>query len=249
MASVKIVYETLKDLVNKDQQGFITPSVFNNFAQIAQLRIYNRLFGQLKDAQRNLKTGMDRGRDKSLVKRIEEDLAYFSKSTTVSRNTSTNAFDKPDDMSRIIGITTSGDILLSSSTRRPVEMVYDEDKIERILLSDISKPTEAFPVAMVGDSIEVYPESVKKIKIRYYKLPEGRSTSDGSRSASPPMYGYTEAAGIETYSSSSSVDFELPDHYENELVVEIAELAGLNLRDQNVAGFGGQEQMQITAEK
>lgn len=249
MASVKLVYETLKDLVNKDQQGFVTPSVFNNFAQIAQLRIFNRMFGSLKDAQAALKSGLDRGRDKSRMKQIEEDLAYFSKTESKSRNTTLNAFEKPEDLARIISITTSGDILLSSSTRRPVELVYDEDKIERILLSNISKPTEAFPVAMIGDNIEVYPEAVKKIRIRYYKIPEGRSTTTGERTASQPQYGYTEANGIEVYSSGNSVDFELPEHYLNELVIEIAELAGLNLRDNAVSGYSGQEQMQIKSEK
>ena len=51
-ASVKVVYETLKDLVNKDQQGFVTVSEFNNFAQLAQLRIFNRLFDTMKEGSR-----------------------------------------------------------------------------------------------------------------------------------------------------------------------------------------------------
>ena len=38
-ASVKVVYETLKDLVNKDQQGFVTHDEFNRCDQVAQLRI------------------------------------------------------------------------------------------------------------------------------------------------------------------------------------------------------------------
>ena len=51
MASVKLVYETLADLVNKDVNGFIAPAQFNTYAQLAQLKIFNRLFGQLKMAQ------------------------------------------------------------------------------------------------------------------------------------------------------------------------------------------------------
>ncbi len=44
MASVNRVYSALKDLVNKDQRGFVTPAVFNNFAQVAQMNIYNDMF-------------------------------------------------------------------------------------------------------------------------------------------------------------------------------------------------------------
>ena len=36
MVSVQQVYDTLKDLANKDQKGFITPAVFNNFAGVAR---------------------------------------------------------------------------------------------------------------------------------------------------------------------------------------------------------------------
>jgi hypothetical protein len=249
MASVKLVYETLADLVNKDLNGFIGPAQFNNYAQLAQLKIYNRLFGQLKQAQQALKAGLDRGRDKSRVKQIEEDLAYFAKSDTIGRDSATNEFLKPDDLSRIISITTSGDILLSSSTRTPVEIIYDEDKIERILLSDVSKPTETFPVALVSDNIEVYPEAVKKIRIRYYKIPEGKDVSTGARTASQPSFGYTTVNGSAVYSATGSVDFELPDHYVNELVLEIAEMAGITLRDGSVSGYAGSEGNQINAEK
>jgi hypothetical protein len=40
MASVNRVYSALKDLVNKDQRGFVTPAVFNNFAQVAQMNLF-----------------------------------------------------------------------------------------------------------------------------------------------------------------------------------------------------------------
>ena len=130
MASVNSVYKTLKDVVNKDQQGFITPDTFNNFASVAQLRIYNRLFDNLKDAQRNVKAGFDRGRDKGLVKRIQEDLSVFSKTSNTITRESSGVFNKPADLSRIISIYSSGDIIMSSSSRKPMEICYDEEKID-----------------------------------------------------------------------------------------------------------------------
>ena len=72
-ADISVVYNTLKDLANKDQQGFISPTEFNRFANIAQLNIFNGLFDELKDAKKLSRSGFNPMRDKSRIKRIEED--------------------------------------------------------------------------------------------------------------------------------------------------------------------------------
>ena len=232
-ASVQAVYDALNDLANKDQQGFINDVEFNRFAQIAQLNIYNSLFDELKDAKRLSRAGFDPVRDKSRIKRIQEDLSYFSKKATVTKDG--DVFNKPIDLSRIISISTAGSILLDQSTKKPVEVCYDEEKIERILLNNLSAPTEDFPVALVSDDIHVFPTSIKKVEVRYYKIPEGRN-SDGER---------TITAKQPTYDAdSTNIDFELPEHYTSDLVYEIAKMIGLNLRDQQITNYTNQE-MQV----
>ena len=47
MVSVLQVYNAVKDIANKEQKGFITPGVFNSFAPIAQMNIYNEMFSEL----------------------------------------------------------------------------------------------------------------------------------------------------------------------------------------------------------
>ena len=227
-ASIQTVYETLRDLANKDAQGFVTDAEFNRFAVIAQQNIFNSLFDELKDSLRLSRAGFNPGRDKSRTKRIQEDLAYFSKKQTITKGT--DGFDKPSDLSRIIGIYTAGSILLDQSTKKPVEVCYDEEKIERILLNNLSAPTEDFPVALIADDIQVFPTSIKKIEVRYYKIPEGRTLA-GARTTDMPNYA----------SGSGKVDFELPDHYVSDLVYEIGKMIGLNLRDQQVVAYTGQE--------
>jgi hypothetical protein len=235
MASVNAVYSTLKDLVNKDQKGFVTPAVFNNLAGIAQINIYNRLFDTLKDAKRTRRAQFDPARDKSLEKRIQEDLSSFARNQTITR--ADGVFAKPDDLSRIISATTFGSIVLGQSTRTPIEMLYDEDKIERILRSNISSPTESFPIALVSDDIEVFPQTINRIQLRYYKIPNN------------PTFAYVTVNGIEIYNATGSVDFDLPDHYSAMLVTEIAELIGLNLRDTAVQAFGQGEQVMLTKQQ
>jgi hypothetical protein len=226
-ADIGVVYDTLKDLANKDQQGFISASEFNRFANIAQLNIFNSLFDELKDAKRLTRAGFNPMRDKSRIKRVEEDLAYFSKSAPITK--ASGKFAKPTDLARIIGVTTAGSILLDQSTKKPIELCYDEEKIERILISNLSAPTDEFPVALVSEFIHVFPTTVNKIQIRYYKYPE--STVSGVRNSGLPMYSLT----------AQNRDFELPEHYTSDLVYEIGKMIGLNLRDLDIVNYTGQE--------
>lgn len=226
-ADISVVYNTLKDLANKDQQGFISPTEFNRFANIAQLNIFNGLFDELKDAKRLSRSGFNPMRDKSRIKRIEEDLSYFSKKITQPK--ASGKFAKPDDLARIIGVTTAGSIMLNQSTKKPIELCYDEEKIERILVSNLSAPTAEFPVALVSEFLHVFPTTVNKIEIRYYKYPE--STVSGVRDPNPPTY---SAAGTPR-------DFELPEHYTSDLVYEIGKMIGLNLRDTDIVNYTSQE--------
>ena len=230
-ANTSVVYNTLKDLTNKDQQGFVSPTEFNRFAQIAQLNIFNGLFDELKDAKKLSRSGFNPMRDKSRMKRIEEDLSFFSKKLPVSK--ASGVFFKPDDLSRIISVSTAGSILLDQSTKKPIELCYDEEKIERILISNLSAPTEDFPVALVSDNIHVFPTSINKIEIRYYKYPEGRVNSTGVRTSSLPTY----------VEGGTSIDFELREHYTSDLVYEIGKMIGVNLRDNDIVNYTGQEML------
>ena len=236
-ASIQTVYNTLQDLANKDQQGFVSPVEFNRFAQVAQLNIFNGLFDELKDVKKLSRSGFDPSRDKSRFKRIQEDLAAFSTKATLPKVSGvfnvSNATASP--MARIISMATAGSILLDQSTKKPIEICYDEEKIERILISNLSSPTEEFPIALVSEDIHVFPTSINKIEVRYYKYPEGR-TSTGVRTATMPTY--TEGG--------TSTDFELPEHYVSDLVYEIGKMIGVNLRDTDIVNYTGQE---MTARK
>jgi len=44
MASVREVYQSLRDIANKDQRGFITPVEFNSLAAVAQATVFNNMF-------------------------------------------------------------------------------------------------------------------------------------------------------------------------------------------------------------
>ena len=245
MASVFEVYSTLKDLVNKDARGMITPSQFNSFAGVAQTKIFNELFREFQLNKKNSLRQVDGGRDKNRVKQLQEDLSVFSKSATVSSSTiNLGTFEKPLDMARIISMSTFGDWFLDQSTSEPIQLIYDEEKLDMVLRSVLSKPTENTPVALISRDIEVFPTSIRKIKVRYYKTPEGVDPLTGNPVPTLPKFGYTvSAAGQEVYDVTTSVDFEIPDHYVPELVLEISKMLGINLREQEVYAYAQNEEV------
>lgn len=240
MASVYTVYSTLKDLANKDERGFVTPSTFNAFAALAQQNVFNSLFSKNMLSSTSKSRGLDGHRDMALSKQLREDLAFFSKESTISQVDGT--FAKPADLARIISAKTFGTFILGQTTSIPIDLVYDELKAEYIFRSTLSRPTENNPIAVVSDSITVYPTSVKKIKLKYYKQPSGINPTTKARVVSLPKFGYTVVSNKEVYDAATSVDFELPEHYTPQLIMELAKMIGVNIKDSDIFSYASSEQ-------
>ena len=241
MASVYEVYNTLKSLTNKDANGMVTPAQFNAFAGLAQTCIYNKMFDELNGSKR---LGLYKSaaiRPADTEKKVLEDLSVFSKTSSISGTN--GSFTKPADLGRIISLSTFGDWMLDQTTSENIELIYDEEKLERVLRSTLTVPSEDCPVALVSSDIQVFPTSVKKVKLRYYKTPEGLSPLTGARTSSLPKFGFNVAAnGSEVYDVVNSVDFELPNHYTEMLVLEIAEMMGVSLRQADLYNYAQTEE-------
>lgn len=240
MVSVLQVYTALKDLANKEQKGFITPQVFNSFAALAQMNVYNEMFSELVDAKRLMRQNFDPGRDKSIRKQKEEDLSlYLRRKSTNDDLTYANGFlEKPLDFSKLISIETD--------TPAICEIVYDPEKLNRIVGSNLSSPTESFPVALVSPiDIEIFPVSSTAVTMTYYAKPTSFD-SNGDINADPPFYNFNvvnyTGETLELFDTANSRNFMLPAHCLTEVVMEMAKLIGIRLRDQQVSIFSTQEE-------
>ena len=254
MVSVLQVYTALKDLANKEQKGFITPQVFNSFAALAQMNIYNELFTELVDAKRLMRQNFDPGRDKSIRKQKQEDLSFFHR-RLVSAPLN-GLIPKPSDFSKIISLhvntsdlnplqSVEGGFDDSQPALINCELVYDPEKLDRIIGSNLSHPTSGFPVALVSAvDIEVFPE-ISTYSLTYYAKPTSFD-KDGNIAADPPYYDFNvvnyTGESLELFNALGSRNFMLPPHYLNEIVMEMAKLIGIRLRDQSVSVFAIQEE-------
>ncbi len=239
-ANIVKVYETVRELANKDQRGFVTPVSFNKFAHQAQLTLFNKLFSEIEQARASIKRGISSKGSKGRMKRIEEDLSFYSKSENLDKDGTVKAFKKSDltnNFSRLIALNSSGAVLFGRSTRIPIDIVYDEDKIDRILRSDLNLPTESDPVALVSDHIEVFPETINKIHVRYYRQPGSRNAS-GDFVDALPVLNITDLTD-----QTAAKHFDMPEHYEPELAIEIAKMIGLHLRDADMYNYSSKEEI------
>jgi hypothetical protein len=237
MASVLNVYNALKNLSNKEQKGFITPNVFNSFAPIAQMNVYNELLRDFTSAKQQSRAGLDPGRHRSPRKMTAEDLSIYVRDQSLSV-VNGNIYSKPEDLGRIISMRVDGESRGSGSDRVMCEMVYDVEKMNAILGSNLSTPTDQFPVALVSQDIEVFPDTVSGVYLTYYALPT--SYSYGTKNILPldPQIQFLR----DVPDLSVSTDFMIPDEYEPELIAEMARLLGVRLRDVNLQQYGVQEE-------
>ena len=156
MVSVIQVYNALKDLMNKEQKGFITPAVFNSFAPLAQINIYNEIFSELITSKRLSRQNFDPGGNVSQRKQKLEDLSFFVRRETVDitefdddetisiSGLSPDSFQKPNDLSKIISISavaTTDDVL---SDINPCEIVYNPADLDNLLVSNLSSQLICF---------------------------------------------------------------------------------------------------------
>lgn len=253
MISVVDIYNTVRDLCNKDQKGFVTPEVFTTFAAIAQQNIFNEMFSELAMGKKARRQNVDLSRDKSIVKMAEEDLAYFIKEVELTDSELINegtedepefydnadvdvsTFDKPLDLSRIISMRT-----IAPETPAQLELVYNPEDIDRIISSNLSTPTSEFPVALISNKIHIFPEDVNSVKLIYYRQPRSiNPVTNAIDFDSTPVY-QNLGGGANNVNFPDIVNcrhFELPEHYKNELIIEIAKMIGIRLRDSFLSSF------------
>jgi len=290
MVSVIQVYNALKDLVNKEQKGFITPQVFNSFAPVAQMNIYNELFAELVNAKRLSRQGFDPGRDKSVRKQRLEDLSYFIRTklfgpddivafgeigtlqytegefptsfgegtfVEVTGNefittlpTASDSFKLPSNFSKLISVSVTS--FANTDTqyyfdRTNCEIIYSPEDLDRIVMSNLSAPTEMFPVAYLSaNKIELFPEGIaNEARMTYYARPSSYD-SNGNVSDLQPYFFFNEAnidgTTITLPNIDSTRDFMLPPHYLGEVIMEMGKLIGVRLRDPSVSAFTTQEE-------
>ena len=223
---INSVRNTVLAVANKENYGYITPSDFNLFAKQAQLDIFEEYFYRYNEwiTKQNARvSGSDYA---NIVKNLEEVIDKFS-SVSGGLTYSVDRFELPSDYYLINKVLYSGN--------KEIERV-SHSKINHLLSSHLTAPTTSFPAyTMIGDSIQVYPESIiENVKCQYIRRPKDPKWTYVSMSGGEPLF---------DSSASDFQDFELPATDEPLVVNKILQYVGISIREGDLYKSALQDEM------
>ena len=253
---INSVRNTVMFLLNKDNRGYVSPSEFDYFAKLAQLEIFESYFNDYAKAvamQNMRKKAQNYG---DTVKHIENKIDKFYTDIKLSYIDVDSAsvgeeqdyFELPYDLYKLINVTYLGgfgtDTTMSGG--RIVQPI-SAHKFDMIVNSNLTKPSVFYPVYVRrGDNIYVRPLSIQG-------NPNVKNDSpiiaNYIRKPADPHWGYVTLNSDPVYNADSSVDFEISEEDESELIIKICKYAGLSIREADIIQVTSQhEQMEYTKE-
>tara|TARA_R100001591_G_scaffold104846_1_gene112643 strand:+ start:857 stop:1639 length:783 start_codon:yes stop_codon:yes gene_type:complete len=249
--SVNKVYQTVLAIANKEQRGYITPQEFNLFAEQAQLDIYNQYFYDIN--QFRLTIGND-DHYSDMIDVIEKKLNVFYAVQSYPRYNNTESFNTTNRYNghknqyalsrhsgglagyKLISITSIRDARTINGNvekfKTNIEVLKNSD-FEEAVLSPLTRGSMDRPICTIYKN-EIHCNPIQdNIEISFYNTPL------------PPNWTYVVVNEKALYNATASDhrDFQLHQSEEKELVLKILLLAGISIKDYNVAQLASQEQV------
>ncbi len=228
MVKVNTVYQTVLALANKEQRGYVTPQEFNLFANQAQMEIFEQYFYDLNQFKRV--PGND-ANETDMVTLIDDKVSIFSETDLLSNISSgggNSKFVLPTNFYRLVDVRTGDshqDVDINKLSRRE----FWEANQAPLTRGTTKRPNFYMHKNEIWVNNGQTP-GVDSIYLNYLQKP------------STPKWGYVVVGEKPLYAGSRSTDFELHDSEQKDLVIKILQLAGISIKDYNVAQVAGQKE-------
>jgi len=247
---IKEVRNTVLSILNKNNNGYLTPEEFNLFANQAQLEVFEGYFFSLANWKKKQNQRMSGENYADIVKEMEEVLDTFTVSSTLT-HVANGKFTLPNDWYTLLKAEVVPNV--TPATYTEIERV-SQAKISRLLSSNLTAPNTSYPAYVVGpepiaspvgptaNSLQVYPQSITSdvllTYVRYPKTPAWTYNAIGA-----------DGDPVFNPSSASYQDFELPLSDAIDITIKICEYAGISIREQAVVNFEkGEEILNLKTE-
>mgnify|MGYP003140920547 CR=1 FL=1 len=227
MVNVDTVYQRVLAFANKEQRGYITPQEFNLFANQAQMEILNQYFYDLNQF------GRQHGNDteySDMLSVLQEKLSELEV--------------------RIVGQTVAGGIFnhrAIGGLYKLGSVIHNGNEVEEVNnnewhymeSSPLTRPTISRPVYVNRtDGLNIYPSSIATIDISYIRRPNNIN------------WGYIVVNETALYDPTNTVNFDLHQSEESELVLKILKFSGISIMKEDVVNAAQQlETSQTQQEK
>lgn len=225
MSTINSVRNTVLSIINKQNNGYITPEEFNSFAKNAQLEIFNQYFVDFRNSKVKDMKGFETSGYSDVTKQMDQTIDYFSKVANLNYVSDTGIFSMPSKW-----------FLLNVLYYNGKEVTHvNQEKLNYLLNSNLTAPTETYPsYVLQGNDINIYPNTITSGVSTYYV-----------RFPYDPKWTYTMVNGSPLFNQSAGdyQDFELTDSDFPRLVAKICEYAGVSIRESEVSAAGRNEEL------
>ena len=223
--SINTVYQRVLAILNKEQRGYLTPVEFNLFANQAQLDIFEQYFYDLNQFSRLPGNSTEYS---DMVDILEEKISAFEKTAQAPFSANpdgTVTFIEPTDLYRL------GTVIYNGSEAEHI----NKNEYLYITSSPLSKPTNDFPIyTRDSGGIKIYAAAELTgnagVTFNYVKKP------------TEAEWKFTTVASEALYRATGTVDFELHESEETDLVIKILQLAGVLIKDPSIYQVGSSEE-------
>lgn len=211
------VRNTVLFMLNKENRGYITPSEFNQFADLAQMSIFEDDFHAYAKAIVKQNARLYNNGNSDIPKHLRERIDLLTKESNLTYNVTDLTWSNTDSsFYRLVNLYCNG---------IDIEEV-SKLEVNKLLKNNLIKPTEDYPVYVkLGSTFKVYPDlSANDITSLYVKRP------------SVPKWTYVDVQGNPLFNPSATdyQDFEIHPSCEMELVIKILSYCGMSIREADV---------------
>ena len=231
--NVNTVYQTVLMILNKEQRGYMTPTEFNKVATQVQLEIFEKYFDDLNQQLRVPQADTDYA---DRQENIDEKIAIFKtfgNANYVTVNSSLSYFNLPS-------VDTYGEAV---SFYRMGNVMYDNEKIVQRLdrhdfsyvnRSKLTKPTTLNPVYLYeNQKLFVKPISItSNIQVDYVRKP--KDVIWGFTTGNLGQYIHNSQPYSGVVGDTGSINFELHESEQSEVILKILIYAGIVIRDPQI---------------
>ena len=265
MVNVNTVYQTVLQILNKEQRGYITPAEFNNLAQQAQLEIFESYFpdGNQLNRQNQNNTQNDT-QYFNIFKNQEEKIAPFVKDLKLLYNSNQGGWsyspENPSAGEMLFQVYWTGEILstynssnsssssygsnASTAGGNYITQLVSKSEYNKITRSKLTAPTEKYPLAYT-DSGVLAPGFIPYFKI--FPLPTSVEMNCIVRPRNPIWAYRLGIQGQYISNLSGSVNFDLSNSEQTNIIVRILKYAGVIINDPTIIDVATQEVAQVEA--
>tara|TARA_R110002020_G_scaffold301013_1_gene516526 strand:+ start:930 stop:1682 length:753 start_codon:yes stop_codon:yes gene_type:complete len=237
--NVNTVYQTVLLILNKEQRGYMTPTEFNSIGTQVQLEIFEKYFEDMNQQIRVPQTDTDYA---DRVENIDEKIAIFKTfgSTNYISNNNLNYFvpAQVDSYGNNVTFYRLGTVLYNNE--KEIQRV-DRSDFYHIDKSLLTKPSETFPVYLYENNyLFVKPTTItSNVQVDYIRKPS--DVKWGFTVGSLGQYVYNSNIFDTTTEPNGSVDFQLHESEQTELILKILIYAGIVIRDPNIVQAASQQ--------